>query len=116
MAQTRAVGKAYRLLCGWLMKAAGFEATTYEEAESMPSDTPPETPVKTSGKDIADAILNKITPQMAAKLKKQLVNIRQDEDGVEMCIDLNIGSISNMPVSKWAEAQEWIKNHQKGEK
>jgi hypothetical protein len=31
MAQTRAVGKAYRLALGWLMKAAGYEATPAEE-------------------------------------------------------------------------------------
>lgn len=39
MAQTRAEGKAYRLLLGWLMKAAGFEATPAEEmdfAKEMP--------------------------------------------------------------------------------
>lgn len=33
MAQTRAEGKAYRLLLGWLMKAAGFEATPAEEMD-----------------------------------------------------------------------------------
>ena len=32
MAQTRATGKAYRLIIGWLMKAAGYEATPAEEA------------------------------------------------------------------------------------
>jgi len=31
MAQTRATGKAFRLLLSWLMKAAGFEATPTEE-------------------------------------------------------------------------------------
>lgn len=31
MAQTRAEGKAWRMLLGWVMKAAGFEATPYEE-------------------------------------------------------------------------------------
>lgn len=35
MAQTRAEGKAYRLLLGWLMKAAGFEATPAEEVDFM---------------------------------------------------------------------------------
>lgn len=33
MAQTRAVGKAYRLTLGWLMKAAGYEATPAEEMQ-----------------------------------------------------------------------------------
>jgi hypothetical protein len=33
MAQTRAIGKAYRNLLAWLMKAAGFEATPAEERD-----------------------------------------------------------------------------------
>ncbi len=35
MAQTRAEGKAYRLLLGWLIKAAGYEATPSEEMDSL---------------------------------------------------------------------------------
>ena len=33
MAQTRAEGKAFRMLLAWLMKAAGFEATPAEEMD-----------------------------------------------------------------------------------
>jgi hypothetical protein len=33
MAQTRAVGKAFRMLLSWIMKAAGFEATPAEEMD-----------------------------------------------------------------------------------
>ena len=33
MAQTRAVGKAYRLLIGWVMKLAGYEGTPAEEMQ-----------------------------------------------------------------------------------
>jgi hypothetical protein len=35
MAQTRAGGKAYRMLLGWLIKAAGYEATPSEEMDSI---------------------------------------------------------------------------------
>lgn len=45
MAQTRAIGKAYRLLIGWVMKAAGFEATPSEEMEkyeTMPNEKQPQ--------------------------------------------------------------------------
>lgn len=35
MAQTRAVGKAYRNSFGWLMKLAGYEATPSEEMDFM---------------------------------------------------------------------------------
>jgi len=34
MAQTRCIGKAYRLMIGWLMKAAGYESTPAEEMDS----------------------------------------------------------------------------------
>lgn len=33
MAQTRAVGKAYRLAYGWVLKLAGYEATPAEEVQ-----------------------------------------------------------------------------------
>jgi hypothetical protein len=35
MAQTRAIGKAYRNLIGWIMKLAGYEATPAEEMISV---------------------------------------------------------------------------------
>lgn len=35
MAQTRAIGKAYRNLVGWVVKMAGFEATPAEESGSL---------------------------------------------------------------------------------
>jgi len=35
MAQTRCIGKAYRLMIGWLMKAAGYEATPAEEMDAL---------------------------------------------------------------------------------
>lgn len=38
MAQTRAEGKAYRMLLSWLMKAAGFEATPAEEMDFKKED------------------------------------------------------------------------------
>jgi site-specific recombinase XerC len=41
MAQTRAIGKAYRNLLAWLMKAAGFEATPAEEMDFAPKDEAP---------------------------------------------------------------------------
>ena len=43
MAQTRAIGKAYRNLLAWLMKAAGFEATPAEEMDFAAKE---ETPTK----------------------------------------------------------------------
>lgn len=34
MAQTRALGKAYRMALGWIMKLAGYESTPAEEMET----------------------------------------------------------------------------------
>jgi hypothetical protein len=39
MAQTRAVGKAFRLSIGWVMKLAGYEATTVEEMDGVKNET-----------------------------------------------------------------------------
>ena len=45
MAQTRAIGKAYRNLLAWLMKAAGFEATPAEEMDfAVKEETPAKKP------------------------------------------------------------------------
>lgn len=41
MSQTRAVGKAYRLLLGWLMKMAGYEGTPSEEMDESYVDVEP---------------------------------------------------------------------------
>jgi hypothetical protein len=38
MAQTRAIGKAYRNLIGWVVKAAGYEATPAEEMKEKPAE------------------------------------------------------------------------------
>ena len=46
MAQTRAIGKAYRNLIGWVMKLAGYEATPTEEMFKM-GDIPTAAPVAT---------------------------------------------------------------------
>lgn len=40
MAQTRAIGKAYRNLVGWVMKTAGYETTPSEEMFKMGDTTP----------------------------------------------------------------------------
>jgi len=45
MAQTRAIGKAYRNLLAWLMKAAGFEATPAEEMDFADAKTDSKKPV-----------------------------------------------------------------------
>ena len=43
MAQTRAIGKAYRNLLGWVMKLAGYEGTPSEEMASLGNAVTPKT-------------------------------------------------------------------------
>jgi hypothetical protein len=74
MAQTRAIGKAYRNLLAWLMKAAGFEATPAEEMDFAKEETPTKKPkvVEVVAEEIIvevdrDAIIKDI--QAAARMK-----------------------------------------------
>jgi hypothetical protein len=50
MAQTRAIGKAYRNAIAWLMRAAGFAPTPLEEMqyENAQAAPPPHTPIKSA--------------------------------------------------------------------
>ena len=54
MAQTRAIGKAYRNLLAWLMKAAGFEATPAEEMDFVVEE--PKKPAKQVQEVVAEII------------------------------------------------------------
>jgi hypothetical protein len=74
MAQTRAIGKAYRNLLAWLMKAAGFEATPAEEMDFAKEEAPTKKPkvVDVVAEEIAtevdrDGIIKDI--QAAARMK-----------------------------------------------
>lgn len=54
MAQTRAIGKAYRNLLAWLMKAAGFEATPAEEMDFVTEA--PKKPTQTVQEVVAEIV------------------------------------------------------------
>ena len=66
MAQTRAIGKAYRNLLAWLMKAAGFEATPAEEM------------------DFADAKADARAKEEAPTKKPKVVEVVAEEIPVEV--------------------------------
>jgi hypothetical protein len=51
MAQTRAIGKAYRNLLAWIIRAAGYEPTPAEEMDSMSFDS--KNHLQTNTKNIA---------------------------------------------------------------
>jgi len=79
MAQTRAIGKAYRNLLAWLMKAAGFEATPAEEMDFAVET--PKKPSQTVQEVVAEIIeegddLDKIKMEIAKATKvKQLTDL-----------------------------------------
>lgn len=57
MAQTRAVGKAYRMKIGWLLKVAGYETTPAEEMDAIQqAEIVKEEPKRPSVRDISYAI------------------------------------------------------------
>lgn len=62
MAQTRAVGKAYRNQLAWLMKAAGFEATPAEEMDFTPAEAT--TPKKPSVVEYAEVLPEEFGPSL----------------------------------------------------
>ena len=75
MAQTRAIGKAYRNLLAWLMKAAGFEATPAEEM------------------DFADAKADARAKEEAPTKKPKVVEVVAEEMPVEVDRDAIIKDI-----------------------
>jgi hypothetical protein len=60
MAQTRAIGKAYRNLLAWLMKAAGFEATPAEEMDFAVEE--PKKPTKPVQEVVAEIVADESYP------------------------------------------------------
>lgn len=61
MAQTRAVGKAYRMKIGWLLKVAGYETTPAEEMDAVQKaqeaeTVPPDRKTGPSVRDVSYAI------------------------------------------------------------
>lgn len=80
MAQTRAIGKAYRNLLAWLMKAAGFEATPAEEMDFAVEE--PKKPSKPVQEVVAEIIEEQVIDRNSLMMKvagctkvKQLTDI-----------------------------------------
>ena len=107
MAQTRAVGKAYRNILAWLMKAAGFEATPAEEMDFIKDEV---------GDDSRDFLLNLLETssyegKVRDKLYIRITGILTNEDYEKAKKDLlanqvGIGAIPN-------PSQKDINNHLK---
>lgn len=56
MAQTRAVGKAYRMNIGWLLKIAGYETTPAEEMDAVAAEVVEDKPSKVDFRAIREKL------------------------------------------------------------
>ena len=72
MTQTRSIGKAYRNLLSWLMKAAGFQPTPAEEMEFDEPDPKSEPRQKLQPKD---SLSNDVVSEMVATLDGEMVHL-----------------------------------------
>ena len=80
MAQTRAIGKAYRNLRAWLMKAAGFEATPAEEMDFAKEEAKkPETTAK-----IIELEVEEVAEVDRVDLIKQITDCTKNKELVDI--------------------------------
>lgn len=82
MAQTRAVGKAYRNILAWLMKASGFEPTPQEEMEGLEThvfaDFDPERVKKITDLKTLKGYYDSLNPAVAEQ-NKDAFSVRRSE-------------------------------------
>ena len=80
MAQTRAIGKAYRNLLAWLMKAAGFEATPAEEMDFVDAKADNKKPVvqEVEVEEIAEVEVDRV------ELIKQITDCTKNKELVDL--------------------------------
>lgn len=113
MAQTRAVSRAYRNTIGFVMKLMGneFMATPAEEMDfskqdDIDADAPP-----ALAKEMATGLVGKkITQDEADKIKASIKDFAKEPDYPEICIDLGIGKIEDLPALRLKEARVWLIN------
>ena len=108
MAQTRAVGKAYRNILAWLMKAAGFEATPAEEMDFIKDEI---------GDDGRDFLLNLLDTssyegKVRDKLYIRITGILTNEDYEKAKKDLlaNQVGIDAIPNPSQKDINRHLKN------
>ena len=85
LSQTRAIGKAYRNLLGWVVELAGFEATPVEEMDSVHIHEREQSPsVNDSGTNIGNVIAKR--KELLLALNHECIS-QQERDQMFMCID-----------------------------
>jgi len=108
MAQTRAVGKAYRNILAWLMKAAGFEATPAEEMDFIKDE------VGDEGRDFLLNLLDASTYEgkVRDKLYIRITGILNNDDYEKAKKDLlaNQVGIDAIPNPSQKDINRHLKN------
>lgn len=79
MAQTRAIGKAFRNYIGWVIKMAGYEGTPAEEAPKNKTTEPEE-----SRKEPSLVTLKKLVFKAGAKDEKEALNLINEKCGLKL--------------------------------
>lgn len=80
MAQTRAIGKAYRNIIGWVIKMSGYEATP---AEEMPKVIIEEKKTKSNATNFLEQLKAEVY-KLGAKNEKEAIKIINDKTGLKL--------------------------------
>lgn len=104
MAQTRAIGKAYRNILAWIIRAAGYEPTPAEEMDYM-SKTTSKSPVASKVKSVAtppvaDREPNKRVEAESEDVAKKMATVKQK---TELLLLLNNKAVTNAEKNKMIE-------------
>lgn len=86
MAQTRAVGKAYRMKIGWLLKMAGYETTPAEEMDAVEAKVVEKPKSQFSARDIGIAKKQLEQAKTMDELKNIFVKLGSIRDEQEVSI------------------------------
>jgi hypothetical protein len=115
MAQTRAIGKAYRNILAWIIRAAGYEPTPAEEMDYMSNSSDQSTSNAKSGKSSQTASINerKSTSKKPQSGENKADNAEKSEEVVkkmatvkqktELLLLLNNKAITNDEKNKMIE-------------
>ena len=104
MAQTRAIGKAYRNILAWIIRAAGYEPTPAEEMDYMTKSA--KTPITNKVKSVAtpppvaDREPNKRVEAESEDVAKKMATVKQK---TELLLLLNNKAVTNAEKNKMIE-------------
>lgn len=108
MAQTRAIGKAYRNILAWIIRAAGYEPTPAEEMDYMAKDkSAPKKAAKalTKGNDATESSVNEPRPEDRPPVDRDTAAKKEAsvKQKTELLLLLNNKVITNEEKNKMIE-------------